>query len=127
VAAEEKPTPFGLIVKGLQDLQAKQLAAAGQDALTMEQYRINALMANELNPAIAEETPDSTAIESFAYDPLAFTLDVKWLDSRGGASHEYLYYGVNPPIAQGLEDAASRGQYMNEVVKAGFFPFTRLS
>ena len=132
MAAEEKPTPFGLIVKGLQDLQAKQLAAAGQDALTMEQYRINALMANELNPATEDATPDSTAIDSFAYDPLAQTLSLKWLDSRGGAPHEYLYYGVPQYIGGMFEDVAAgggqgAGELANGYVKEGFFPFTRLS
>jgi hypothetical protein len=120
-----QPNPFELIVQGL--VQQQELEAGR----TMEQIRQEALAQYLALPDsekdMGEEFVDSSAIESFEYDPTAESLMVKWLDSRGGMSHAYLYYGVNPVIAQGLEDASSKGTYMNEVVKAGFFPFTRLS
>ena len=74
-----------------------------------------------------EDASDSEAIDAFTYDAKAEALGVWWKDARGGPGHEYVYYGVSPVIAQGLEEADSRGEYMNYVIKAGFFPFTRLS
>ena len=116
-----QPNPFELIVQGL--VQQQEL----ERGRTMEQTRQDALGAYLAGGDIGEEFVDSSAIESFEYNPLAESLMVKWLDSRGGLSHAYLYYGVSPVIAQGLEEAVSKGTYMNEVVKAGFFPFTRLN
>ena len=121
MADTPKLSPFDLLVQGATKLIQKQET---DQRISMEQYRQAALenfyQSEELPPETT--TPESTAINSYSYNPRELTLRVEWVGGR-----QYLYYGIEPSIAQGLDAAPSAGQYMNEVVKAGFFPFTRLS
>ena len=118
-------SPFDLILQGAQDLMRTQMEEAG--VASMEEVRAAALESFSQADIPIEDTPDSEAIDAFTYDARSEALGVWWKDARGGNGHEYVYYGVSPVIAQGLEEAGSRGEYMNYVIKAGFFPFTRLS
>ena len=95
--------------------------------MTMQEQR-DAMLAQFLaTPEGRVETPDSTAIESYEYDPVGQTLSLKWV---GG--HEYLYYGIPEYIRSALDETApsggqGAGEIANGYVKAGFFPWTRLS
>lgn len=58
------------------------------------------------------EFVDSSAIESFKYDPVKKNLDIKFV----GGGKEYRYPKVPKNVADGLYAAPSKGAYVNNVV-----------
>lgn len=67
------------------------------------------------------ETVDSSWISYGEYNPNARTLYVELLDGPS-----YIYYNVRPEIGEAFFEAASPGTFVNEVIKRGFFPYTRI-
>jgi hypothetical protein len=67
------------------------------------------------------EPVDSTALDELGYDPASRVMDAVFYEGS-----EYQYLGVSPEIAEGWMEADSKGEYLNQVIKRGFFPFVRI-
>lgn len=65
---------------------------------------------------------NSSNVGSIGYDPDSATLRIEY--SKGGI---YEYQGVPIDVYEGLMGAASKGDYVNQVIKRGGYPFSRLS
>ena len=61
----------------------------------------------------------SSVIRSFAYDPAAHRLDIRFLTGR-----TYSYEGVPEEIAEAMRDASSKGRFFNAFIRDRF-PFVR--
>ena len=64
---------------------------------------------------------ESSNVASVGYDVESAVLEVEF--AHGGI---YQYFGVPFFVYQGLIDAASKGKYLNEVVKRGGYQYSRI-
>ena len=77
-----------------------------------------ALETSQASLATETEQVDSSWIDSGTYDPTSNTMQ---LDLLGGRS--YMYFSVPPSIWEQFKSASSKGQFVNRVIKGGFFPY----
>lgn len=63
----------------------------------------------------------SSDIASIGYDNESAILRIEYLKSGS-----YDYHGVPADIFDGLVSAASKGRYVNEFIKKGGYPFSKL-
>lgn len=64
---------------------------------------------------------NSSNLESVGYDPTTQTLEIEFLN--GGL---YQYSGVPESVYQGLMSASSHGQYFDQYIKKGGYPYRKL-
>lgn len=89
-----------------------------QEVIRPKSVRINGMtlpqIRNQNNRNANAETSfvDSSAVESFRYDPEKKNLDIKFV----GGNKEYRYPDVPRSVANGLYAAPSKGAYVNSVV-----------
>ena len=65
---------------------------------------------------------DSSNLASVGYDIKSAILEVEF--HSGGV---YQYFGVPLFVYQGLLNAASKGKYLNQVVKRGGYQYSRIN
>lgn len=65
---------------------------------------------------------NSSNVESIGYDADSATLRIVYV--KGGI---YEYQGVPMEEYEGLMNAASKGEYVNQIIKKGGYPFSKLS
>lgn len=63
----------------------------------------------------------SSHLKAVGYDPATQTLEIEFLD--GGL---YQYSGVPESVYQGLMSASSHGQYFDQYIKKGGYPYRKL-
>lgn len=63
----------------------------------------------------------SSNLESVGYDPATKTLEIAFLN--GGI---YQYSGVPGSVYQGLMSASSHGQYFDQYIKKGGYPYRKI-
>ena len=66
-------------------------------------------------------TVQSSMITSVGYDRGSATLEVEFRESG-----IYQYYGVPPELHEGLLNAGSKGSYLNQFIKRGGYPCTKV-
>jgi len=65
---------------------------------------------------------NSSNVGSIGYDLESATLRIEYV--KGGI---YEYQGVPVDIYEGLVNAGSKGDYVNQIIKKGGYPFAKLS
>ncbi|HCW08627.1 MAG TPA: KTSC domain-containing protein [Cytophagales bacterium] len=65
---------------------------------------------------------NSSNVGSIGYDPESATLRIEYL--KGGI---YDYQGVPFEVYEGLVGAASKGDFVNQFIKKGGYPFAKIS
>ena len=66
------------------------------------------------------ETPESSNIERFRYDPQTLILEIEF--KKGGV---YQYFEVPEHVFEGMKSASSKGQYLAQNIK-GVFRYARV-
>jgi len=67
------------------------------------------------------EPVSSTDLAAVGYDPDTAILRVEFL--KGGL---YEYQGVPVDVHEGLMNAGSKGQYFNQFIKKGGYPYSKI-
>lgn len=87
---------------------------------TTEQRQQELKIAQTTEPII-DEMVDSSWIESGIYNEISHTLEIQLIDNGG-----YIYYNVSPQRGEQFFDAPSKGVFVNNILKKGFYPFSKI-
>lgn len=98
-----------------------QLGAAGVELITKSVRQQAEQQALEEAPIFGTAV-HSSVIEEMDYNPEARTMLVTF---KSGA--KYIYSNVRPELAQQWLAAESKGRFLNDVIKSGFIPYTRIA
>ena len=74
----------------------------------------------------SDESGIEVPVESSWIDSGEYNVDTKTLMVNLDSGATYVYYNVPQRIAEEFFDAPSKGKFLNDILKRGFFPYSEI-